>query len=148
MLLPRFLRPLAAPATTLSFAPRFILPIRTRCLSTTQQPSSSDPAIPPPPEPTSPPAQSEAPNPSRLPYFVGRNDLNSLSVYHKNKRGGNLKLTLVKKGEGDLMALKQDIKEALQLNDRDISINSITRHIVIRGRKRAQVVNFLLNMGF
>ncbi|XXH02036.1 mitochondrial large ribosomal subunit [Hypoxylon texense] len=150
MLLPRVLRPFAAPrAPLVSFSPRFILPVRTRYLSTTiEQSSSSDSATPPSLESASSSTQPESQNASRLPYFVGRNNLNSLSVYHKKKRGGNLEVTVLKKGEGDLRALKQDIKEALQLNEGDISINSVTRHIVIRGHKRVQVVNFLTTMGF
>ncbi|KAI6080654.1 mitochondrial large subunit ribosomal protein-domain-containing protein [Hypoxylon rubiginosum] len=147
MLLPRVLRPLAASRTPLSlFSPRFILPVRTRCLSTTiEQPSSSDSTTPLPSEPI---AQSQPQAPSQLPYFVGRNNLNSLGIYQQKKRGGNLKVTLVKNAEGDVKALKADIKEALQLDDGDISINSVTRHIVIRGHKRVQVLNFLTTVGF
>lgn len=39
---------------------------------------------------------------------------------------------MLKYGEGDLMALKQDLKAALQLPESEISINSVTNHIVIR----------------
>ncbi|KAI1455127.1 mitochondrial large subunit ribosomal protein-domain-containing protein [Annulohypoxylon moriforme] len=150
MLLPRVFRPIAThPAPFSTSLTRFALPIRSRCLSTTiQQPESI-------PEPINPASSSETAQPepepqqkASLPYFVGRNSLNNLSVYHENKRGGNLKLTLLKNGEGDLAALKQDIKEALQLPDRDVTLNSVTKHIVIRGHKRLQVLNFLQAMGF
>jgi hypothetical protein len=43
-----------------------------------------------------------------------------------------MKLTLVKRGEGDLQAMKQDIKDALELPDSEISLNSVTKHIVIK----------------
>ncbi|KAI1114011.1 mitochondrial large subunit ribosomal protein-domain-containing protein [Nemania sp. NC0429] len=68
----------------------------------------------------------------QLPYFVGRNNLNNLSIYHKAKRGGNYKITVLKRGEGDLASLKQDIQQALQLPDDEISINSQTKHIMLK----------------
>ncbi|KAI1429058.1 hypothetical protein F5Y12DRAFT_799206 [Xylaria sp. FL1777] len=77
-----------------------------------------------------PPSTAEASR--RLPYFVGRNNLHNLSVYLKKKRGGNHKITTLKNCEGDLAALKLDLKTALQLHDNEISINSVTNHIVIK----------------
>ncbi|OTA53194.1 hypothetical protein K449DRAFT_440234 [Hypoxylon sp. EC38] len=155
MLLPRVLRPIVAQPTPLSMSlTRLVLPIPARCLSTTTIQSREQPDLskPTPPSSTesipSPTKQAEPEKRTRLPYFVGRNHLNNLSVYHKSKQGGNLKLTLLKNGDGDLQALKRDIKESLQLNDGDISVNSITRHIVIRGHKKLQVLNFLHTMGF
>ncbi|KAK6953223.1 hypothetical protein Daesc_005523 [Daldinia eschscholtzii] len=102
-------------------------------------------------EPVSSTTQTEQEGPKKrtqLPYFVARNNLNNLGVYHKQKRGGNLKLTLVKNGEGDLYALKKDIRDALQLREGDISVNMVTRQIVIRGHIKMQVFNFLHTMGF
>ncbi|KAI1086414.1 hypothetical protein F5B19DRAFT_487516 [Rostrohypoxylon terebratum] len=162
MLLPRILRPIAArPAPLSTTFTRIVLPIRTRCLSTTVEPSESiTEPIPPPPSSSEPatqespgPALSESPEsqtkkPLALPYFIGRNSLNNFSVYHKNKRGGNLKLTVLKRGEGDLLALKQDIMEALQLPRGDVTLNSVTRQIVIRGHRKLQVLNFLYTLGF
>ncbi|KAI0886981.1 mitochondrial large subunit ribosomal protein-domain-containing protein [Annulohypoxylon maeteangense] len=151
MLLPRIFRPIAAhPAPLSASLTRFALPIRTRCLSTTNQPSDSEsieePAIPLPSESTAPEPllQEKAP----LPYFVGRNSLNSLSVYHKTKRGGNLRITLLKNGEGDLQILKKDLQEVLELPQGDITLNGTTNHIIIRGHKKLQVLNFLYAMGF
>ncbi|KAI1305130.1 mitochondrial large subunit ribosomal protein-domain-containing protein [Xylaria venustula] len=86
--------------------------------------------------------------PRQLPYYVGRNNLNNLGVYQKRRRGGNYKLTLLKYAEGDLAALKQDIRFALRLQYDEIAINSVTNHIVIKGHKRDEVVNFLYTMGF
>ncbi|KAI2777676.1 mitochondrial large subunit ribosomal protein-domain-containing protein [Daldinia loculata] len=167
MLLPRALRRLAAPSVLFS-APlkRFNLPIRTQWLSLSASTSSGEPSIPSEPirselknpvssttqtEPTKPTEQTEQTEPKKpaqLPYFVARNNLNNLGVYHRVKRGGSLKLTLVKNGEGDLKALKKDIQEALQLKDSEISLNSVTGHIVIRGHMKLQVFNFLYSMGF
>ncbi|KAI8627202.1 mitochondrial large subunit ribosomal protein-domain-containing protein [Xylariaceae sp. FL1651] len=142
-MLSRSLRPLTSRAASLatnSFQSNpFVKPSCVRTLAT---------ATPVTSEPTTSPAPSETKAPSQLPYFVGRSNLNNLSVYHKKKRGGNLKLTLVKNGEGDLKALKEDIKDALKLPDGDVSVNSVTKHIVIRGHKRDEVVTFLRTMGF
>lgn len=74
----------------------------------------------------------------QLPYFVNRNNLANLSVYQKSKRGGNFKVTLLKKAEGDLKALKADIRDALQLPDSDVSVNNVTRHIAVRVRLMIQ----------
>ncbi|KAI1815962.1 mitochondrial large subunit ribosomal protein-domain-containing protein [Poronia punctata] len=93
----------------------------------------------------------ETPEPvtkAQLPYYVGRNTLNNLGVYQKKRRGGNLLLTVLRYGEGDLMALKQDIKEALNLANDEITINSVTKQIVIKGHRRAQLLNFLYTAGF
>ncbi|KAI0543441.1 mitochondrial large subunit ribosomal protein-domain-containing protein [Xylaria curta] len=139
----RSLRPLTARAASFaSISTRLgtFSPVCIRTLATTPDATASEPAtIPTPAKPNAP---------RQLPYFVSRNNLNNLSVYHKKKRGGNLKITLLKNTEGDLQALKQDIKDALQLPDGDVSINSVTRHIVIRGHKHDEVVNFLHTMGF
>ncbi|KAI1193748.1 mitochondrial large subunit ribosomal protein-domain-containing protein [Nemania serpens] len=86
--------------------------------------------------------------PRKLPYFVGRNNLNNLSIYQKSKRGGNYKVTVLKRGEGDLASLKQDIKEVLQLLDDEVSVNSRTRHIMVKGHKRDEVKSFLHTLGF
>jgi len=79
----------------------------------------------------------------QLPYFVGRNGLNNLSVYTKIKRGGNRKLTHLKNGEGDLMALKEDLKQALGLEKHEISINNVTKHIVIKVCNARHVVAYI-----
>ncbi|KAI0432477.1 mitochondrial large subunit ribosomal protein-domain-containing protein [Xylaria sp. FL1042] len=137
----RSLRPLTSRATSFaakpvrSSAPLGPLSIRTLTNTTVLTPAA--------------PATSPETNTARvLPYFVGRNTLNNLSVYTKNKRGGNLKLTILKHGEGDLVALKQDIKDALKLHDNAIAINGVTKHIVIKGSKRDEIMNFLHTMGF
>ncbi|KAI0475530.1 mitochondrial large subunit ribosomal protein-domain-containing protein [Xylariaceae sp. FL0804] len=83
-----------------------------------------------------------------LSYFVGRNNLNNLSVYQHSERGGNRHYTLVKKAEGDLQALKQDLRAALNLKKEEISVNSTTRHVKILGHKRKEVLLFLHTTGF
>ena len=83
----------------------------------------------------SPPEGSAKP-PRTLPYFVGRNQLNNLAIYHRTS-AGTKKLTLVKKGEGNLAALKQDVATALGLPEGSVTVNNVTRHIRIKVRPSA-----------
>ncbi|KAJ2982466.1 hypothetical protein NUW58_g6433 [Xylaria curta] len=135
---------LTARAASLAITPARSGPLYIRTFATTDATTPETATIP-----TQTPSEPSEPNPPRrLPYFVGRNNLNNFSIYEKSKRGGNLQLTYLKRGEGDLMALKQDIKDALQLSDKEITINDLTKHIMIRGRKREKVLNFLHIAGF
>ncbi|KAI1435833.1 mitochondrial large subunit ribosomal protein-domain-containing protein [Xylaria sp. CBS 124048] len=86
--------------------------------------------------------------PKKLPYFIGRNTLHNLSIYEKTKAGGNKKLTVLKYIEGDIGALRVDIRDALALSDKDIYINGLTNHIWVKGHKRNEIHNFLLTIGF
>ncbi|KAJ1326069.1 large subunit ribosomal protein L49 [Microdochium nivale] len=92
-------------------------------------------------------APSEAPR-ARIPYIVGKNKFENFGVYHKKKRGGNLKTTEIKLVDGNIESLKQDLKAALRLENGDIAFNSTTRHLVIKGHKKPEIINFLNNMGF
>jgi hypothetical protein len=144
-MLPLSIRPLATRATirlvpTLIRANTLSTPFPLRTIATAPDAVTKDATTIP--EPTSASAPAEAPasgeaqaegqEQARLPYFVGRNSLNNLSVYTKIKRGGNRKLTHLKHGEGDLMALKEDIRHALGLEKDEISINNVTKHVVIK----------------
>ncbi|KAI3325620.1 mitochondrial large subunit ribosomal protein-domain-containing protein [Xylariaceae sp. AK1471] len=144
-MLSRSLRPLTARATSLATTPirsnTFLGPFCIRALATLTDAAALEPI-------TITPTLSTINAPPQLPYFVSRNNLNNLSVYQKKKRGGNYHVTLIKRGEGDLIALKQDIRDALQLSDSDVFVNSVTRHVTIKGHKRDEVVNFLHTLGF
>ncbi|KAI0458879.1 mitochondrial large subunit ribosomal protein-domain-containing protein [Xylaria acuta] len=140
----RSLRPPTARVTSLTTTPirstTFFGPLCIRTLSDRADATTSEPATTPTP--------AEPNTPRQLPYFVARNNFKNLSVYQRDKRGGNLKITILKRGEGDLQALKQDIKDALQLPDGDVSVNGVTRHILIKGHKRSEILSFLHTMGF
>jgi large subunit ribosomal protein L49 len=67
-----------------------------------------------------------------LPYRISRTPSNSLPIYLLRKRGGNLHQTKLRKIEGNIAALRTDLKEALQLEDKDVVINQLTKQIIIR----------------
>ncbi|RYP72581.1 hypothetical protein DL771_004076 [Monosporascus sp. 5C6A] len=147
----RALRPTTAPTASVIRTPiRFVLPIRTRTFSTAT--AGTTPLADSPAAPTHSPSSASSftqsapsitsPQPApkvQLPYFVSKNNLDNFSVYHKRKAGGNFKVTLLKRAEGNLQALKHDLKEALQLSDADVSVNSVTKHIMVRVSDQSEV---------
>ena len=110
-----FLRPLALPrAATL-----------TRFLSTS-------PAVQSTTEVTSTTSSSTTSTQS-LEYRVSRTPSAQLPIYLLAKRGGNLKQTRVKKIEGNIAQLREDLKVALGIEeDREIQVNHLTRHIIVK----------------
>ena len=86
-----------------------------------------------------------APN---LPYFVSRSANNELPIYTLRKRGGNLKMTRVKKVDGDRMKLRNALKTALQVREKDCVINSVTGHIMIKGHHKPAIETFLRARNF
>lgn len=65
---------------------------------------------------------------------MARNFANNLAVYHRRKRGGNMKLTEVKKIQGDAVTLSQHLSAALELPQAEVTVNSRTNHVVIKVR--------------
>ncbi|KAI1361860.1 mitochondrial large subunit ribosomal protein-domain-containing protein [Xylaria arbuscula] len=145
-MLSRSLRPLTAPISNLArhaIQPSvFLGPASIRTLANATDATASVP------EAATIPPTSDATASRQLPYYIGRNNLNNVAVYHKTKRGGNYKMTTLKYVEGDLLALKQDLRTALKLSESEISLNSVTKHIEIRGFQRDKVLNFVHTMGF
>ncbi|KAI0023331.1 mitochondrial large subunit ribosomal protein-domain-containing protein [Xylariomycetidae sp. FL0641] len=151
-MLSRTIRPLTATFSIPSLAV-FARPAVPVCLRSFASAPEAAPATPTldPLQTAEPPSISPTTEPSptsQLPYFVARNHLNNLGVYHKKKRGGNMKLTYLKHAEGNLQALKKDVRDTLNLNAGDVVINSVTNHIVIKGHKRDEVLSFLHAMNF
>lgn len=70
--------------------------------------------------------------PPPLPYYVYRTASQQLPVYQIAKRGGNLHQTRIRKINGDVKKLRDDIQKALELKEGNIAINSITGHITIK----------------
>jgi large subunit ribosomal protein L49 len=48
------------------------------------------------------------------------------------KRGGNMKLTKLRRIEGDVTALRNDLREALGMDEKEVTINQLTRHIIVK----------------
>ena len=100
------------------------------------------------PEPVVPlSAEQCAPN---LPYFVTRTRSNELPVYTDFKRGGNLKLTLVRKVSGDAERLRDQLRHELKgklgkpgSEKERCVVNSITGQVVIKGHVKTEVTKFL-----
>lgn len=74
-------------------------------------------------------ASSPVPN---QPYLVTRTTTNNLPIYLLAKRGGNLKQTRIRKIEGNVQILKKQLQEELGLDEKDVVINSLTKHIIIK----------------
>ncbi|KAK0649690.1 mitochondrial large subunit ribosomal protein-domain-containing protein [Cercophora newfieldiana] len=82
------------------------------------------------------------------PYLVGRTPSNNLAVYQLAKRGGNYKLTVVKKIDGDKQALKRDIMQELGLEEDKVRVKTVTGHLELRGHLAPRVTEFLESKGF
>lgn len=128
-----FLRPMALPR------PSTI----TRFLSTARASSTANPA----PAATAAPApastsQAEKGTAAAAAYWVTKTGTHGIPVYQLSKRGGNLHQTKVRRIEGDIMALRTDLQTALRLEDREIVINQLTQHIIIKVWVMVMVMGF------
>jgi large subunit ribosomal protein L49 len=118
-----FLRPLALPrASTL-----------TRFLSTSTTSTSSADSTPPPATPSQPTIETKV-KATSLPYRVNRTPSQKLPIYLLAKRGGNLKQTRLRKIEGNVAALRQELQMALGLEEKEVVINQLNKHIIIKVR--------------
>ncbi|KAI9861502.1 MAG: hypothetical protein M1824_002394 [Vezdaea acicularis] len=81
-------------------------------------------------------------------YFVSRSKSGNLPVYLQAKRGGNLRQTKIQKIEGDVSILQKQLIEALALSKDQVTINYLTKHIIIKGWKRQEVMDFLGSRNF
>jgi large subunit ribosomal protein L49 len=68
-------------------------------------------------------------------------------VYSDTKRGGNLKLTTVRKITGDLSALKDELKLVLNKKEGEVTINALTQHVIVKGHHTGAIVKFLQARG-
>lgn len=108
-----FLRPIALPRVA----------ALSRFLTTATSTSAASPAS----------TTSAAIDAAQLTYRVNRTPSQQLPIYLLAKRGGNLKQTRLRKIEGDIGKLKQDLQKALGIvEDKEIQINQLTKHIIIK----------------
>lgn len=89
-------------------------------------------------------AQSALPPPT---YHVTRTKSNSLPIYTEFKRGGNLHLTTVRKITGSAAALRDELRDFLDKATEDVTINSLTGHVVVKGHHSSLVGAFLKARG-
>lgn len=81
-------------------------------------------------------------------YHVARSKSKNLPVYTDYKRGGNLHLTTVRKITGDLQPLRDELQSWLQRKDADVTINALTRTVVVKGHFKPEIEDFLKARGF
>ncbi|KAJ2705478.1 mitochondrial 54S ribosomal protein img2 [Coemansia sp. IMI 203386] len=80
-------------------------------------------------------------------YFVRRTRFQSLPVYRDIKNGNTRKLTLVRRIEGDLEALRSDLIQALGANTQ-IAVKKTSQQLVIKGDCKRIVQEWLTKKGF
>ncbi|KAI4111340.1 MAG: hypothetical protein LQ339_000539 [Xanthoria mediterranea] len=153
------LRPFSSTSPKPKGAQQFVNKRPPRPSSTTRPPTSSSSSAaakrksPPTPAaaksttpPESPPPVPDITQP--LPYHIHRTPSQQLPVYQLAKRGGNLLLTRLRKIDGDIAKLKEELQQALGLKQEQISINQLTKHIIIKGWRRNEVNQFLQTRNF
>lgn len=78
-----------------------------------------------------------------LPYHVHRTASQKLPIYHLAKRGGNLHQTRIRKIEGNVEKLREEIVATLALREETVVINRLTGHIIIKGWYKDDIKKFL-----
>ncbi|KAI4747221.1 hypothetical protein E4T50_02467 [Aureobasidium sp. EXF-12298] len=86
-----------------------------------------------------------APN---LPYFVTRTPSNELPIYTLRKRGGNMRLTRVKKIDGSIDVLRDALQIELGVPEAECVINRLTNHVMIKGWHKPRIEAFLKARNF
>jgi len=81
-------------------------------------------------------------------YHVARTPSNLLPVYKDAKAGGNKHLTTVRKISGDATALKEELSALLSLPKGHAFVNPVTRHVVVKGWYKNQIVKYLESKNF
>jgi len=102
-------------------------------IASTASPKVVTSPVPPPPPAssiTAPPLAKDSPSP--LAYHVHRTASQLLPVYHLAKRGGSLRQTRIRKIEGDVELLRNEIRTKLGLKEHLVVINRLTGHIIIK----------------
>ncbi|KHJ31969.1 putative mitochondrial large ribosomal subunit [Erysiphe necator] len=85
---------------------------------------------------------------NNLGYKVERTPSNQLPIYHLIKNGGNKKITRIRKIQGNLQELRNDLRKALNLTDKECTINSTTGHVLVKGHKKQEISKFLTDQNF
>ncbi|KAJ2687798.1 54S ribosomal protein img2, mitochondrial [Coemansia spiralis] len=91
-------------------------------------------------------ASSSGPRLVTYPYFIHRTRFQSLPVYTNLKNNKQIRLTTVRRIEGNLEALRADMSKAL--GDSSIQIVKASRQLVIKGDRAGEVRAWLTQSGF
>ncbi|KAK2496602.1 hypothetical protein MC885_004290 [Smutsia gigantea] len=89
-------------------------------------------------------------SPPNLPYFVRRSRMHNIPVY-KDITHGNRQMTVIRKVEGDIWALKKDVEDFLSPMMGKIPItqvNEVTGTLRVKGYFDRQLKAWLLEKGF
>ncbi|KAM7203170.1 Mitochondrial large subunit ribosomal protein (Img2) domain containing protein [Naviculisporaceae sp. PSN 640] len=93
------------------------------------------------------PVQNPAPR-GPAPFVISRTASQNLPVYLECKRGGNKKLTLIRKLEGDRTVLAQWLAEDFGLEKKKVRVKAPTNHVELEGEYVEDVKKWLLARGF
>jgi large subunit ribosomal protein L49 len=88
------------------------------------------------------------PTTQKLPYHVERTKSNNFPVYAEYKSHGSLKLTLVRRISGDAHSLCRELASELGLEKGKYSVKHPANIVVLKGKFKTKVVEFLRNKGF
>lgn len=80
-------------------------------------------------------------------YHVARSSKGNMPVYTDKKRGGNLRLTTVRKITGDLHALREELQMWLSKKEQDVTVNTLTGHVIVKGHDSGRIAEFLTARG-
>jgi Mitochondrial large subunit ribosomal protein (Img2) len=110
-----------------------------------------------PPQPSHPTPSTNLSS-STLPYTITRTRTRNLPIYEHVKAGGSKHITLIRRISGDLSSLSLHLQEALQIPQKyidkqgrkkeNVTINQLTRQIVVRGWRGAEVKRWCEMVGF
>lgn len=117
------------------------------------------PPPPPPPAKAQSPAASEvaeistpeaaataAPKPT-LPFSVGRTPSKNYPIYELAKRGGNKKLTTIKKVVGDRIVFRKNVARGLGLSPSDVKLSTLTGHFQVAGHYKKELEEWFSKQG-
>ncbi|KAF1844073.1 uncharacterized protein K460DRAFT_408380 [Cucurbitaria berberidis CBS 394.84] len=80
-------------------------------------------------------------------YHISRSASKNLPIYTDYKRGGNLHLTTIRKITGDLSALRDELRVFLNKKNEEVTINSLTGHVIVKGHHTSEIAEFLKARG-
>ncbi|KAK4210871.1 mitochondrial large subunit ribosomal protein-domain-containing protein [Rhypophila decipiens] len=94
------------------------------------------------------PAQAEPLPRGPPPFVISRTASLNLPIYLESKRGGNKKLTLIRKLEGDRTVLAQWLAEDLGLDRKKVRVKAPTNHVEVEGQYVDEVRQWFEARGF